>query len=303
MFEQLKTRLINWRSRLDIYALKNRWQFKRQHIIILILALYLIWVIIWGVAIFGRKVFNEKVIFAAYTFPYPAAFINGRPLFLTEFYRHKKYVLYFSSQTKQTPPSDKEILDTLIKDDLIRRESAKKGIRIASAEVESTFEQIAKDKGGKEQILKVLEGLYKMKESDFKRLIKKRIYEERFRSEVLVNVKARHIMMGSESEANEILEKVKKGEDFAELAKKFSKDASTKDKGGDLGWFSRDTYPAELEGPAFELKAGEVYPKPSKSPLGWHVIKTEERRGSIDLNFNQWFSATKQKSVVWRLVD
>lgn len=303
MLEQLKTRLTNFRSRFDIYGLKNRWHFKRQHLIILVLVLYLFWVVVWGVAIFGRKVFNEKTIFAAYTFPYPAAFINGRPLFVTEFYRHKKYVLYFSNQTKQTPPSDKEILDTLIKDDLIRREVAKKGIRVTLAEVNTTFEQIAKEKGGKEQILKVLEGLYKMKESDFKRLIKKRIYEEKFRSEVLVNVKARHIMVGSEGQANEILERVKKGDDFAELAKQFSGDVATKDKGGDLGWFSRDTFPAELEGPAFELKAGEVYPKPSKSPLGWHIIKTEERRGSIDLNFNRWLEGSLAKSQIWRLVD
>ena len=74
-----------------------------------------------------------------------------------------------------------------------------------------------------------------------------------------------------------LAERVKKGESFAELAKKFSDDENSKDKGGDLGFFSRDRILPELADAAFQLKKDEVS-APVRTSFGWHLVKLTDRR-------------------------
>jgi parvulin-like peptidyl-prolyl isomerase len=77
--------------------------------------------------------------------------------------------------------------------------------------------------------------------------------------------------------AEEILSRVKAGEDFAKLAQEVSTDTSNKDKGGDLGWFSRGEMVKEFEDAAFALKPGEVSGV-VETKYGYHIIKLDERR-------------------------
>lgn len=67
------------------------------------------------------------------------------------------------------------------------------------------------------------------------------------------------------------------GKDFAELAKQFSEDTETKEKGGDLGLVERISLPPTLATAVFNLKAGEVT-EPIETPLGWHLAKVEEKK-------------------------
>lgn len=71
--------------------------------------------------------------------------------------------------------------------------------------------------------------------------------------------------------ANEIIEKLKKGEDFAKLAKEHSKDGSASN-GGDLGWFNKGEMTAEFEEAAFKLKKGAYTTTPVKTIYGYHII-------------------------------
>jgi peptidyl-prolyl cis-trans isomerase C len=89
-------------------------------------------------------------------------------------------------------------------------------------------------------------------------------------------VRARHILVGTEKEAQDIEGKLKAGEKFEELAKKYSLDGS-KDYGGDLGYFTGPEMVADFSKAAFALKAGEVS-QPVKTDFGWHVIKLEDRK-------------------------
>jgi peptidyl-prolyl cis-trans isomerase C len=90
-------------------------------------------------------------------------------------------------------------------------------------------------------------------------------------------VDARHILVETEVTANEVYDKVGKGEDFAKLAVEFSQDPGSKADGGKLGYFTKGQMVKEFEDAAFALKKGEVS-KPVKSKFGWHVIKVEDRR-------------------------
>lgn len=82
-----------------------------------------------------------------------------------------------------------------------------------------------------------------------------------------------------DKKAEEVMQRIKDGENFASLAIEFSEDAS-KEFGGDLGFIGRGTILEEVEDVAFGLKTGEVS-VPFWSPAGLHIIKVEERRQSI----------------------
>ncbi|NMC60105.1 MAG: peptidylprolyl isomerase [Candidatus Methanofastidiosa archaeon] len=89
-------------------------------------------------------------------------------------------------------------------------------------------------------------------------------------------VHAAHILVKSEDLAKELHEKIKKGESFSDLAKKFSQCPSGK-KGGDLGFFSRQKMVKEFEKAAFDGKEGTVV-GPIKTQFGWHLIKIIEKK-------------------------
>lgn len=118
------------------------------------------------------------------------------------------------------------------------------------------------------------------------RLIKKYLTEDRVRAHyddyvrknpAREEIRARHILLESESKANEMVEQARSGQDFAQLASKNSVGPSAQ-RGGDLGYFTAGEMVKPFSDAAFKLKKGQVTPAPVKTQFGWHVIKVEDRR-------------------------
>ena len=106
----------------------------------------------------------------------------------------------------------------------------------------------------------------------------KKVYDEAVKS--MGNeqeVRARHILVPSEDEAKAVLAEVKKGTDFAELAKQKSKDPGAAAEGGDLGYFGKEQMVPEFAETAFKMDKGQVS-DPVKTQFGWHIIKVEDKR-------------------------
>lgn len=103
-------------------------------------------------------------------------------------------------------------------------------------------------------------------------------------------VQVAHIMIKEKKEENgeenarnkamEIYQKAKSGENFAELASKYSEDGSSAKMGGELPWFGTNKMVAEFEEAAFSLKNDGDIAEPIKTSYGWHIIK---RLGSRSL--------------------
>jgi peptidyl-prolyl cis-trans isomerase C len=90
-------------------------------------------------------------------------------------------------------------------------------------------------------------------------------------------VRARHILVSTEQEARSLIEDLKHGDDFATLAKQYSKDPDGAN-GGDLGFFRREQVWPSFADLAFSMQPGQVAPNPIRNEFGWHVVKVEERR-------------------------
>jgi len=114
----------------------------------------------------------------------------------------------------------------------------------------------------------------------------KKVYEEASKQITgEMEVRARHILVETEDEAKAVKAELEKGADFAELAKKKSKDPGSAD-GGDLGFFTKEQMVPEFSAVAFSLEPGKIS-DPVKSQFGWHVIKVEEKRNRKAPDFEQ----------------
>ncbi len=90
-------------------------------------------------------------------------------------------------------------------------------------------------------------------------------------------IRAKHILVDSEDKAEEVIKKLKKGEDFVKLANEYSKDQV------ELGYFTEDMMVPEFSKAAFNMDKGEFSKKPVKTEFGWHVILVEDIRASQPL--------------------
>ena len=115
----------------------------------------------------------------------------------------------------------------------------------------------------------------------------KKVYDEASKQiEGEQEVHARHILVETEDEAKAIEAELKKGADFATLAKAKSKDPGGASDGGDLGFFTKDQMVPEFSAVAFSLEPGKIS-DPVKTQFGWHIIKVEEKRNRKAPDFAQ----------------
>jgi peptidyl-prolyl cis-trans isomerase C len=91
---------------------------------------------------------------------------------------------------------------------------------------------------------------------------------------------ARHILVQTEQEAKDVIAQLSKGGDFSKLAKEKSKDPGSKDKGGELGWFSPGSMVKPFSDAVTKLQKGLYTTVPVQTQFGWHVIKLDDTRAA-----------------------
>lgn len=195
--------------------------------------------------------------------------INGKPITLTEFNeRYEWYVEKFKFKV-----SKKEFLKNLIDLELTSQEALKKGL----------------DQDKKLQYdIKILLSQHLLEKEVYSKFDKLKISEKDLKKyfKQSPEIRVSHILFKVDEKTNEeqvkkkalsVLEKAKAGEDFSELAKKYSEGPSAKN-GGDLDYFTKDSMNSEFSDAAFNLKkVGEISPL-VKSKYGYHIIKLTQIR-------------------------
>src|SRR3954470_1836869 len=184
-----------------------------------------------------------------------------------------------ASLTQMDPASRKDnVLSFLIDMKIVSKEAEDK--KIADRDDFKTRLAFARDRLLMDNLLAV-EGKAATTDDNMKK-----VYEEAAKQiSGEQEVHARHILVETEDQAKKIESDLKKGADFAELAKKESKDPGASD-GGDLGFFTKDQMVPEFSAAAFALEPGKIS-DPVKTQFGWHVIKVEEKRTRKAPGFDQ----------------
>lgn len=196
------------------------------------------------------------------------------------------------------PEGTAKFVDELVKREILYQEAKKKGLE-DNADYKKKVEDFKKITIISTLLEKEVEEKAKVTEEDTKN------YYEKHKDEFVANsqIRASHILVKSEDEAKKILEELKKGGNFAKLAKAKSTDPGSAKNGGDLGLFSKGQMVPEFENAAFSAKAGELT-GPVKTQFGYHIIKVLEKKEGTPVEFEkikklltQRLTGEKQKEV------
>jgi parvulin-like peptidyl-prolyl isomerase len=191
-----------------------------------------------------------------------------------------------------------KFLNELVKKEILYQEAVKKGFD-KDPEYLKKLEDYKKITLIGSLLEKEIEAKSKVTEKDTKD------YYDKHKEEIssVSQIKASHILVKTEDEAKKIYESLKKGANFAELAKKNSIDPGSAKNGGDLGFFSKGQMVPEFEAAAAKLRVGEIS-QPVKTKYGYHIIKVADKKLGKPIEFDkvkgvisQRVAAEKQKEA------
>ncbi len=171
------------------------------------------------------------------------------------------------------------ITDTLINQEVLAQEAEKKGLS------KSGNVQMQVDLARQEILARAIVSDY-LKTHAVKDDAVRAEYEKIKSQRSSQEYRARHILVDKEDEAKAIIERLKKGEKFEELAK-LSKDPGSKDRGGDLDWASTTNYVKPFGDALAKLEKGKITDAPVQTQFGWHIIQLEDVRTTQFPPFDQ----------------
>jgi peptidyl-prolyl cis-trans isomerase C len=208
---------------------------------------------------------------AADTVPTPAQppliTINGKAISNDLFEAYVKAVTQGKASSELTAQEREQIKEELVRMEVIAQQAEKDGLAKepdVATRLELTRLNLLQQSGA-QKYLKDRQPTDAEMRAEF---------ETQLAATPLVEYHARHILVSSQDTAQKIIDQLKAGGDFATLAKRFSGDKSTAQKGGDLGWFPPDAMGNKNFSDAIGLlKNNEVTSTPIQTQYGWHVLQ------------------------------
>jgi parvulin-like peptidyl-prolyl isomerase len=257
-----------------------------------------------------------------------AALVNGQPIGQEEYEKQVAQVEAFFAQEGLDPESEegrerlaqarRQVLEQMIDQELIRQAAVEMGVSISEAELEASIQDIIEQSGGQEQFDQSLQGMGTTYD-DFRQMLLDQLLSEAVYSAVTASISpvaeqvhARHVLLPTRERAEEVLARLQAGEDFSYLAREYSEDISSRESGGDVGFFPRGVMPPEVEEVAFSLEVGETS-EIVETQFGFHIVQVlerEEREIAVEVfenlrqqAFMQWLQDQREAATVERFVD
>jgi parvulin-like peptidyl-prolyl isomerase len=260
-----------------------------------------------------------------------AARVNGQPILLADY---EKQVAQFeaalsdqgldlSGEEGQAALAQirRQVLEAMINQLLIEQAAAREGIAISDEEVEGRIQVDIQDVGDESKFEQWLADTNLTRE-DYRAILRSELIYgamfERVAATVPTSaeqVHVRYILLESEEEAQNVLAQLQAGGDFTTLAQEFSRDESTRESGGDLGWFPQglELMPPEVEAAAFALEVGQTSGVVT-SQFGYYILQLLERDPDRPLSsemrqslkgqtFTRWLEEQRAAATLERFVE
>jgi len=221
-----------------------------------------------------------------------------------DFEREIKNLPDFAQKMFESNSGKEKFLEELVKKEILYQEAVKKGFDKDSGYLKKVedFKKIT------------LVGILLEKEIEAKATVSEKDIKDYYENHKedftpVSQIRASHILVKTEQEAKDIAERLKKGEDFAKIAKKSSIDTASAKNGGDLGFISKGQMVPEFESAAVKLKKGEIS-ELVHTQFGYHIIKLTDKNLGQVIGFDnvkniisQHLIAEKQKEVFDSYLD
>lgn len=200
-----------------------------------------------------------------------------------------------------------EVLDTLITNKIIELEAKELGVSVSEEELQAEYDEYASQYGGEDALLELLDSYgmdvddvkkdmetylltFKVMEDDLgitEEEIKTYFEENKETYGQAAEVEASHILVEDETTAQEVIDKLNAGGDFAELAKEYSTDTANNEDGGNLGYFGTGEMAEAFETAAFGMEVGEFSSEPVETEYGFHIIKVTDKMEGKEAVFDE----------------
>lgn len=258
------------------------------------IALVVLALIIFLLGVFSFLIYNYQsespvVKAAARVVPYPVEVVNGHWVSYASYLFELESIKHYYANQKDAsgkPQVDfktkegktklielkKQILDQLKGDEVTRQLIVKNKIKVTDKELADQLKQLTDSAGGEAKLKEVLAKIYGWKVADLKTKLRFQMEKQKLETKITTDPKAN---TAAKAKAQDVLNKVNAGGDFAALAKQYSQDSSAAN-GGDLGFFGKGQMVKEFEGAAFALQPGQISGL-VKSQYGYHIIKAVEQ--------------------------
>ncbi len=212
-----------------------------------------------------------------------------------------------------------QVLDQLINDVVIALEAEKRGAKVNDADLSARLAQMVQDAGSVEKLNEYLKN-QNLALADFCAQLRSQILGEAMFNNITAvlpsmaeQVRVRHILVSTPALAQTIRDQLRRGGDFAALAKQYSMDEASKANGGELGWVPRDVLAPEVDTVIFQLPVSsvsdvvttfygyeifQVLEKEKTRALPAEIIQSQKQRA-----FLAWLYAVRETMQIERLVQ
>lgn len=242
---------------------------------------------VFGVMIYKYKNDSRPVQIMAKIVPYPVVSVNGGPLWNAATYSEYLFELssikkFYQSQGQDLSNDEgkqrleelkKELIQQLEDNQIIKQEASKEKIVVTSKEVDEEYNKLVENAGGPDKVKETLQNLYGWTIADFKEKVRFSLVQKKLADKITNDPNRNGV---AKAKAEDLLNQVKNGASFEELAKANSEDSSASN-GGDLGFIEKGQTVPEFEQAAFALEQGQVSGI-VKTQYGFHIIKVTEKQ-------------------------
>jgi parvulin-like peptidyl-prolyl isomerase len=284
-----------------------RWNVIWRTALAALVILYVIGAVVFGIRLYKQKRFERIDLAASCIYPFPVAKAGRAIVFDHQLQQWVVASKKFASENDMQVPGDlpQKVIEELVNYALAGQEADQLHVKLTQKDINDEFNLSIEGIGSREQAVDFLKQMYGLSLEQFKRMITPMIIAEKVRDDKFVHVQARHILIKDQSKAQDILNKIRGGGNFEDLAKDNSEDQGSKDQGGLLAggeYIYRDSgLVPEVEDALFKMKKGEVSDL-VQSQYGFHILKVEDRQGEIDMTMADWFESLKKKYPVKTLI-